>query len=262
MCGAFLSTYFHYDGDSVMSRTQRTAFEQFQKTRKDTNEVLGLVGQLFQIIFYLPILAIDIAAYSVMPIIHYRFGLRAMVPHTLLAILAFSFAAEMYPNGVSGEMIQYWGSVLVVAYFVQILAAIRRLFFKPKEHVHRHCVGSLTPPLRWLLERVFRGLVWRPYFALIVLEPFLVLLFAGLVWLAEQHDIARGVDTPGGAYWVPLIAAGGVFLFGLGMLAKENEEGQAMSDQYFLQERKAEVAEKRLKPTHRRDPEGFVEHDA
>jgi len=263
MCGVYFKlTYHQLYGESVMSRNQRSAFEQFQKTRKDTNDVLGLFGQLIQIIVYLPILAIDVAAYSVMPIIHYPVGHRGMVPYALGAILLFGIPSDMYQNGISGELIQFWGAALVVAYFAQIIAAALRLFIKPKEHVYRYCIGSLTPPLRWLLEKLFRGLVWKPYFSLIVLEPFLMAIFAGLVWLAEQYDIDRGIETPGGAYWVPLIAASGVFLFGLRMLAKEAEEGQEMADQYFLQERKAEVAEKRASRTRRRDPEGFVEHDA
>ncbi len=243
-----------------ISDQNESGWEQIQRMNKTTNEMMQAAGKAPGVIAGLWRLAFMLTTFTVFPIIHYRIGARQVL-WGFPSFFILNGVSLQFTGGYAGAMVQLWGLVLLAAVLGQIVAMIRRIIVPPHEAIYSRSVGELAPPLRKILEKVFRGWLYRPHVDLIVIVPLVLLFFTLVVWLAEQWDMAQGTEAPGGAWIVPLIATIGVCLLGVQILSEERKARAEFSDQQILQEQQAGIANRQTRADEPRDIEGFVEDD-
>ncbi|MCB9838996.1 MAG: hypothetical protein H6813_06625 [Phycisphaeraceae bacterium] len=237
-----------------------SAWQQIQRTRKNTREAMAIANESAGLLASLYLLAFVLASLTLFPIIHFRIGWR-LVGLTFFSAVILNGVSLMFTGGYAGMLVQLWSLTQIAAFFAQIIAVFRRTVLPPKPPVDPMEFGELFPPLRRQLQMATRGLIDRPHMDLIVVEPALLLVFTLVVWLAEQWDRHEGVEAPPGAWIVPLCGAIGIFLLGVQMLSEDRKASAEHAAQIRQQEWRAEIARKQNRTDEPRPIEGFVEND-
>ncbi len=236
------------------------AFSSIRRTIKDgvetSAEVKTAISTIACVLFTLAQFVASVPAAMVTPLLRTRIGLCTLCLHAPLGLVLLGTTAVLLDGNGMVAIIACWSLVLSIACTRHLVVALRRLFFRRADHVHRFSMGEPWPLFHRFWHRVLGRRAKRGIQVALLGEAPLLILIA-IAFAIVEPVVER--DGPWGAWLVPLLAAMGIASQAAIQAVKAGYRVQVLLDRELDQNELADALRFQTPGAAHREPEGFVQ---